>query len=75
MNAVERFVGAAEISLPFDGVTGDADREMVKHDGDISFRRALSLSEWQERLNEAGVEGVVKDVGLGRLCVERLKKV
>jgi len=48
---------------------------MVRHDGAVSFRRALSLSEWQARLRDAGVAGEVKDVGLGRLCVERLKPV
>jgi SAM-dependent methyltransferase len=47
--------------------------EMVQHDGAMSFRRALSLPEWGLRLKEAEVEGLVRDVGLGRLCVERLK--
>jgi len=49
--------------------------EMVRHDGAVSFRRALSLGEWRDRLQEAGVAGTVRDAGLGRLCVERLKKV
>jgi SAM-dependent methyltransferase len=46
---------------------------MVKHDGVVSFRRALTVEEWRERCAEASVEADVWDVGLGRLCVERLK--
>jgi len=48
-------------------------RAMVKHDGVISFRRALTMEEWRERCEQAGVDARVVDVGLGRLCVERLK--
>lgn len=46
---------------------------MVKHDGAVSFRRALSLEEWSERCAQADVPAQVVDVGLGRLCVERIK--
>jgi SAM-dependent methyltransferase len=46
---------------------------MVKHDGMISFRRALTMEEWRERGAQAGVAARVVDVGLGRLCVERIK--
>jgi len=46
---------------------------MVKHDGMISFRRALTMEEWRERCKQAGVLARVVDVGLGRLCVERIK--
>jgi 2-polyprenyl-3-methyl-5-hydroxy-6-metoxy-1,4-benzoquinol methylase len=42
---------------------------MVKHDGAMSFRRAMTVEEWREHLREAGVRGEVKDVGLGRLRV------
>jgi SAM-dependent methyltransferase len=50
-------------------ITGSC--SMVKHDGAVSFRRALTMDEWRERCAEAGVDAVVKDAGLGRLCVER----
>jgi len=46
---------------------------MVKHDGVVSFRRALTIEEWRERGAEAAVPASVVDVGLGRLCVERMK--
>jgi len=46
---------------------------MVKHDGAVSFRRALSMEEWGERCEQAAVPANVVDVGLGRLCVERMK--
>lgn len=46
---------------------------MVKHDGAVSFRRALTMEEWSERCEQAGVDARVVDVGLGRLCVQRLK--
>jgi len=46
---------------------------MVKHDGAVSFRRALSMEEWRERCAQAGVDARVIDVELGRLCVERMK--
>jgi SAM-dependent methyltransferase len=46
---------------------------MVKHDGAVSFRRALTIEEWRERCAQAGVDARVVDVGLGRLCVERIK--
>ena len=46
---------------------------MVKHDGAVSFRRALTVSEWRERCAQANVDTRVVDVGLGRLCVERIK--
>ena len=46
---------------------------MVKHDGAVSFRRALTMDEWRERCAQAGVDARVVDVGLGRLCVERMK--
>jgi SAM-dependent methyltransferase len=46
---------------------------MVKHDGAVSFRRALTMDEWHERCAQAGVNANVVDVGLGRLCVERTK--
>ena len=48
--------------LPIDG--------MVSHDAVVSFRRALSLEEWK---NLAGEDPSVRDTGLGRLVVERLK--
>jgi hypothetical protein len=35
----------------------------------MSFRRAMTVEDWRERLREAGVVGKVKDVGLGRLLV------
>ena len=44
--------------------------EMVARDGVVSFRRALSLEEWQR---VAGKGAFVSDVGSGRLVVERLK--
>jgi len=46
---------------------------MVKHDGAISFRRALTMDEWRQRCAQAGVAASVVDVGLGRLCVERMQ--
>ena len=46
--------------------------EMVKYDGVISFRRALSLEDWRQRCSEAGVQATIRDVGIGRLCVEHL---
>lgn len=46
---------------------------MVKHDGAVSFRRALTMEEWRKRCAQAGVDARVLDVGLGRLCVERVK--
>ena len=46
---------------------------MVKHDGAVSFRRALTMDEWRERCAQAGVDACVVDVGLGRLCVQRMK--
>jgi len=46
---------------------------MVKHDGAVSFRRALTMEEWRERGAQAGVDARVVDVGLGRLSVERIK--
>jgi SAM-dependent methyltransferase len=46
---------------------------MVKHDGAVSFRRALTTDEWCERCEQAAVDANVVDVGLGRLCVQRLK--
>jgi len=52
-------------------VTGSC--AMVKHDGAVSFRRALTMDEWRERCAQADVDARVVDVGLGRLCVERLK--
>jgi len=45
---------------------------MVKHDGAVSFRRALTMEEWRERCAQAGVGASVVAVGLGRLCVERM---
>ena len=47
--------------------------DMVKHDGAASFRRALTLEEWRAKTAAAGIEASVKDAGLGRLTVERLK--
>jgi SAM-dependent methyltransferase len=44
---------------------------MVKHDGAMSFRRALSIAEWEAIVKRAGVRAVVRDVGLGRLVVEK----
>jgi SAM-dependent methyltransferase len=46
---------------------------MVKHDGVVSFRRALTMEEWREHCEQAGVDACVVDAGLGRLCVERIK--
>jgi SAM-dependent methyltransferase len=46
---------------------------MVKHDGAVSFRRALTIDEWRKRCDQADVQANVLDVGLGRLCVERIK--
>jgi SAM-dependent methyltransferase len=43
---------------------------MVKHDGAMSFRRALSIADWEAIVKRAGVKAVVRDVGLGRLVVE-----
>lgn len=45
--------------------------EMVKHDGIISFRRSLSLDDWRQRCAEAGIHATLRDVGIGRLCVEK----
>lgn len=47
--------------------------EMVKRDGVVSFRRALSVEEWGQRCVEAGVDAEVRDLGMGRVGVERLK--
>ena len=43
--------------------------ETIAHDGIVSFRRALSVEEWQRLAGQAKVTGV----GKGRLVVERLK--
>jgi SAM-dependent methyltransferase len=42
---------------------------MVAHDGAVSFRRALSIEEWQAISSAA----LVRNAGRGRLVVERLK--
>ena len=47
--------------------------EMVATDGAVSFRRALSVEEWSRRCVEADVEASVKDLGVGRVGVERFK--
>lgn len=47
--------------------------EMVKHDGAMSFRRALTVEEWRALCAEAGVVADVRDCGVGRLCVERMR--
>jgi SAM-dependent methyltransferase len=46
---------------------------MVMHDGAMSFRRAMTLSEWQKHVRDAAVEAQVVDVGLGRIAVERIR--
>jgi len=46
---------------------------MVRHDGRVSFRRALTLEEWRERCAQSAVHADVVDLGLGRLCIQRLK--
>ena len=46
--------------------------EMVARDGVVSFRRALSVGEWERLGLEVGAE--VKDFGMGRVGVERLRR-
>jgi len=33
----------------------------------------MTMDEWRERCAQAGVDACVVDVGLGRLCVQRMK--
>ena len=45
---------------------------MVTHDARISFRRALSLQEWQAHCLQTNITAQIKDTGTGRLTVERI---
>jgi len=45
---------------------------MVTHDAQISFRRALSLQEWQAHCLQTNITAQIKDTGTGRLTVERI---
>ena len=47
---------------------------MVKHDGVVSFRRAMTKEEWRGLVMEAGLTGVsVEGSSVGRLRVEKLR--
>ena len=46
---------------------------MVTHDAQISFRRALSLQDWQNHCLQTNIPAQIKDPGLGRLTVEHIK--
>ena len=49
--------------------------EMVKHDGEMSFRRALVREDWERLLGEANISAArVFAFRPGRVCVERLKE-
>ena len=45
---------------------------MVTHDAQISFRRALSLQEWQAHCLQTNITAQIKDTGTGRLTIEHI---